>query len=246
MFEFLNNYKNEVDLTEITGGGKPNAIPRECFCTASFTTQKDIIEKDLENFIKNYNKIEKEISCSVTENENLNNQFIGNKNSQDLINFANEHKNGVLIYSDINPDFPITSNNFANIKLESGNLKIIISLRSSVKEYEQQKLTELFDLAHNYNLNTQIVSVAPFFERKKNSYLQNLCKDSYEKLFNTPAKLEDVHAGLEGGVFIGKNPNLDICVIAANIDNAHSPEERVEKQSIERVYLWVEDIIRNF
>ena len=246
MFEFLNNYKNEVDLTEITGGGKPNAIPRECFCTASFTTQKDIIEKDLKNFIKNYNKIEKEISCSVTENENLNNQFIGNKNSQNLIDFANNHKNGVLIYSDINPDFPITSNNFANIKLENGNLKIIISLRSSVKEYEQQKLTELFDLAKQYNLETQIVSVAPFFERKKNSYLQNLCKDSYEKLFNTPAKLEDVHAGLEGGVFIGKNPNLDICVIAANIDNAHSPEERVEKQSIERVYLWVEDIIRNF
>ena len=73
-----------------------------------------------------------------------------------------------------------------------------------------------------------------------------ICVENYNKLFNKKAQIEGVHAGLEGGVFAKKIKDVDICVIAPNIYDAHSPKERVSVSSINRVYTWLEKIVENF
>ena len=245
LFSFLKTI-DDAQLVSINGGGKSNAIARECFCCikTSYSTQQ--IEKSLNKFCNKYKNVEPEILGEVSQQAEDYVEVLSKNDTNSIINFINEHKNGVLIYSQENKNFPLTSNNFANISLNNGLLKIIISLRSSVIKYESEKIAELESLAKKYDLNFEITSRAPFFERKQNSYLQKLCCDTYNKLYSTPAEIKDVHAGLEGGVFISKKPTLDICVIAANIYDAHSPKERVEKDSVDRVYTWLENIVENF
>jgi len=245
LFKFLKTIK-DVQLVSITGGGKSNAIARECFCTIKTCVPATEVRKNLKEFCKKFNKVEPEIFSEVKSLTKKYNNVLTKTDSKKLISFVNKHKNGVLIYSPEKKNFPLTSNNFANIKLVDGELTIIISLRSSVIRYEAEKLEELEYLSKKYDLNFEITSRAPFFERRENSYLQKLCCETYGELYTTPAQLQDVHAGLEGGVFISKKPTLDICVIAANIYDAHSPKERVEKESINRTYKWLEKIVENF
>jgi len=240
LFTFLKSI-NDIQFVKISGGGKSNAIPRDCN-VVFFTNEK--IETKFKEYCMSYISVERylkyEISKIICQNA------LSNQDSLGIVNFVNEQKNGVLEYSQINKNFPNTSNNFANIQLDKNEFQAIISLRSSVKKQEK-KYTQAIELvAEKYNISHEITSTAPFFERKENSFLQNKCKNIYENLFGNTAKLEDVHAGLEGGVFSQKKPTIDICVIAPNIFDPHSPQERVSISSINRVYLWLQKILEEF
>ena len=247
LFKFLNKYKQNINFVSIIGGGKSNAIPRECVCEVIFNkVDTTSLQEELNTFCCNYLENEPNICGKIEPNTKFIPNVLSLKDSENLIDFVNNHNNGVLVWSDLNPNFPIVSNNFANIQLNKEKLEVIISLRSSVKKLESEHLSNLFSLAEKHGLSFDVLSTAPFFERKQNSYLQELCCKNYEKLFNEKAVLNDVHAGLEGGVFAGKRQNLDICVIAPNIYDAHSPKERVSKTSITKTYKWLESIVESF
>lgn len=247
LFKFLSSYKQNINFVSICGGGKSNAIARECVCEVIFNNiDTSSLQEDFTKFCNQFVDVEPNIFGKVEPNTKFIPNVLSLKDSQNIIDFVNNHTNGVLVWSDLNPNFPIVSNNFANIKLNENKLEIIISLRSSVKKLENEHLNNLLELAQKHSMSFDILSTAPFFERKQNSYLQELCCKNYEKLFNEKAVLNDVHAGLEGGVFAGKKQNIDICVIAPNIFDAHSPKERVSKPSIAKTYKWLESIVESF
>ena len=58
----------------------------------------------------------------------------------------------------------------------------------------------------------------------------------YERLFGTKAELKSIHAGLECGLLIEKIPDMDVASIGPQIENAHSPEEKVQISSVQRFY----------
>ncbi len=64
-------------------------------------------------------------------------------------------------------------------------------------------------------------------------------------MFSKNITLEDVHAGLEGGVFAREIKDLDICVLGVNLYDIHSVNEKVEIESMERVLSWLKETLRN-
>ena len=177
LFKFLKTIK-DCKLVSIAGGGKSNAIARECFVTIQTTLSANEVRKNLKEFCNKFKNIEPEILSEVKTQPKKYVEVLSKTDTNKIINFVNKHKNGVLIYSQEKKNFPLTSNNFANIKLNKGELAIIISLRSSVIRFETEKLDELEALTQKYKLNFEITSRAPFFERRENSYLQKLCCES--------------------------------------------------------------------
>ena len=250
MGQFLSTLK-DLQILTLNGGNKSNAIPRECVAEiVTSEVSQQVLQDKFNKFTKEFLNIETNILGNV-ENLDLASSGIKvtaltKKESKNIIDFITSQQNGVLEFSSEDPTFPIVSNNFASIKLDNNLFEIIISLRSRVIKLEKLYLDKLETLANEHKLKQEIISTAPFFERKKDSYLQKLCVSTYKALYNTPALIEGVHAGLEGGVFANKNPNLDICVIAPNIYDAHSPQERVSISSIKRVYNWLERIVEEF
>lgn len=59
--------------------------------------------------------------------------------------------------------------------------------------------------------------------------------DIYKKLFSLPPKVEVIHAGLECGILKGKNEKLEIISIGPNIYSPHSPDERLEISSVDKI-----------
>ena len=71
-----------------------------------------------------------------------------------------------------------------------------------------------------------------------------MCK-VYKDTFNKEAVVEGVHAGLEGGLFIEKNPDMDIVSIGPNMHDIHTIKERIEIPSVERVELFLRNVIES-
>lgn len=247
--EILSKLKNKLRFVKIDAGNKSNAIPRDfnCIVLAQNLTKLDL-EICANNVLNNYKNIEQnakvEIKSHTKNKSSLNNYTLTIEQSNMLIDFISNFKNGVLTKNDQN--FVVTSNNLASINVDNGKVKIVVSLRSSNITQDKSFENKILNYFKGYNFDAKITSRAPFFERNKNSYLQPLCKSTYKQLFNKDATCEDIHAGLEGGVFAKKIPNLDICVIAPNIFDAHSPSEKVSISSIKRVYTWLENIVEKF
>src|SRR5690625_5717957 len=61
-------------------------------------------------------------------------------------------------------------------------------------------------------------------------------KPLYEEMFGESPKIIATHGGLECGIIGGHYPNMDMISFGPNITGPHSPDERVEIQSVQKVY----------
>jgi len=249
LFEILKPQVDNIQIKSVFGGGKSNAIPRDCSCTfltnnLDKTTVLNEIKK-IENRIKN-DEPEAEIEF-VDHNKKMNNSSsLSAIDTKRLINYINNFQNGVLVFDEEDKTFPVLSDNLAQIQVFNLKAEIILSARSSKEQLRQSRLQEIVHQASVHYFDFDMISSAPFFEKKKDSYLQKVLSKTYYELYNKNATITGVHGGLEGGVFDSRCADLDICVIAPNIYDLHSPKERVSLSSVDRVYKWLECIVESF
>ncbi|MFA5584390.1 MAG: hypothetical protein WDA09_09255, partial [Bacteriovoracaceae bacterium] len=81
----------------------------------------------------------------------------------------------------------------------------------------------------------------PSWKPVKENNLLTIATSCYEKLYNTPAKVTAIHAGLECGILRDKIGPIDAVSFGPTITGAHSPDERVNVSSVEKFwYLFIE------
>jgi dipeptidase D len=68
--------------------------------------------------------------------------------------------------------------------------------------------------------------------------VQSVSKKYFEKV-----EFYAIHAGLECGVILSKNPHLEAVSIGPNINYPHSTREEVEIDSIEKVLKLLEELL---
>ena len=64
-------------------------------------------------------------------------------------------------------------------------------------------------------------------------------REVYRDLFGKDAQVKAIHAGLECGLFLQKYPDLDMISFGPTIRGAHTPEERIEIESVERFWKFL-------
>ena len=231
--KIMGNILKSIDnynLVSISGGVKDNVIPSECVCIICTN-----LEINVDNFMCNdyphlkieVNKIDK---CA---------KVIKKSDSDKIIDFINNLQIEVLSYID---DFPQTSLNLATISTLNDTIEITISIRSSNVEDEKKWIKEVEKLTKG--MNFILGNSIPYFTYKEKSYIRELLVNKYYDLYGKEVIFEHVHAGLEGGVFCRKIKDADINVIAANLYNIHTPNEMAEIKSINRVYNWLVEILK--
>jgi dipeptidase D len=78
-----------------------------------------------------------------------------------------------------------------------------------------------------------------------NSRLLKISKQVFKDLFNKEPEIKAIHAGLECGILESKNPGMDIISFGPTITGAHSPEERVNIETVDRFYELLKGILKN-
>jgi dipeptidase D len=65
----------------------------------------------------------------------------------------------------------------------------------------------------------------------------------FERSLGSKPLIKAIHAGLECGLLIEKIPDMDAVSIGPEIQNAHSPEERVQVSSVDRFYTALKELL---
>lgn len=240
MGALLDNIAGDFTIGEFKSGNLDNVIPSEGIVKvygASLADLESAKEKTLEEFAGINGNLE------IVIEESKGNSY-SRKLSDRLLNIIRKVPTGVNSMIE-GSDTVESSNNLAYIKDEEGYIKSEISLRSS----NNDKLTELKEkitkILDDEGFKYEIGSEYPGWEYKEDSKLRPLAQEVYKEFEGKDFETIVIHAGLECGAIYEKYPNLDIISIGPNISGAHSPEEQVEIASVERVYDYLKELLKN-
>lgn len=233
----------DYEIYEINGGSKRNAIPREAFCILG-------LNENIENFIKNenkifsieYGKIDPELKIEISE-ENTNLMPFEDKSKEKVINLLYSIPHGVLKYSFEIEGLVETSTNFAIITTKENEIEIATSQRSSIESGLEWASNIIEGIGKISKAKIEKSKGYPGWKPELNSLLLKKVTETFEKTYGKKPEYKAIHAGLECGI-IGKHyEGMDMVSIGPQIENVHSPSERVNIASVERFYNFLKNIL---
>lgn len=234
----------QTRVASIDGGSVDNAIPRDAVARAVSAETVETLQKRANSFAaelaKEFDAPEdfKISVCGISKPDSL----WSNGFQAKLLNAVVTAPNGVIAFSE---EFNCvrTSSNLAAMHSSEGRLVIRTSQRSMVND-DRAALTERID-KHFSSIGgiAKKGAAYPGWKPRADSVLLKTALELKKKLTGADAKIQVTHAGLEAGIFCDKNPNLDIISFSPNSVDIHSPGERLEIASVERVHRFVRELL---
>ncbi len=128
-------------------------------------------------------------------------------------------------------------------------IKITTSQRSSVESRKN-------DMAGQVEAHFQLAGAEvthsdgyPGWAPDMNSPIMHISAEAYEELFGQKPAIKAIHAGLECGLFLSKNPDLDMVSIGPTMTGVHSPDEKLLIPTVEKFWkhlvLMLEKVARS-
>lgn len=248
---FLNKEaeKYPLYLSEIKGGNLHNAIPREAYAVGS------VPDKDKENIRVDLNVYAAEVEAEyavtepnmrfVLESETPAKTVIDKPVSDSFLKAMEGVFNGVYAMSQDIEGLVETSSNLAAIKMVQGKIQIDSSQRSSILSARKDVsdcLKATFELA---GATVDVGDGYPGWKPNTHSEILEVALATYRKLFGKEAKAKAIHAGLECGLFLEKNPSLDMISFGPTLRGVHSPDERMLIPTVDMFWCHLLEILKN-
>ncbi len=249
---FLFNLNKNADfrLFNLEGGSKHNAIPREFF--AQLMIKNEDMEK-LENAALTYKKIylnelgdiEPDLNITVEKLTATPDKVFTKSFTDNLMNLIYAIPHGVISMSRAVEGLVETSTNMAVIKMQDDELFILTSQRSSVMSARDDIADKVSAVLTLGGARAVQGNGYPAWQPNKDSALLKKCKDVHLKVVGKEAEVKAIHAGLECGIIGDKFEGMDMISFGPDILGAHSPEERVNIKSWERVWNFLLELLKN-
>ena len=251
MGRVLNNIANEVPfgIISLAGGLKNNAIPREC--NASILVPEEavalvetIISEQSEIFKKEFFASDADVQVTSVNAGVQEASILDFASLNQVLAYLRLVPNGVQHMSQAIPGLVETSLNLGIMELKVDVFVTDTSIRSSVgsrKEDLRDKLVNIIELVGG---EAEVVGDYPAWEYKAESKLREEIAASYKAVYGEDPVFTAIHAGLECGILSEKIEDLD-CVSfgPANYD-IHTPQERLNIESTERVWNFLVEYLR--
>lgn len=242
--------KYRINISNFTGGNLRNAIPREAFVTVTFNpADEEHILADItsyNNIVQDeYGTLEPDMKVAAMPAD-VPEVVIDSTTQHRLLSALSIVPHGVLGWSKEIPDLVETSSNLATIRLtEDNKIDVVTTQRSSsdeAKNYASMKAEASFDLA---GAKVTHSDGYPGWKPNMNSAILRLMIDSYRKLFGKVPQVKAIHAGLECGLILEKYKGIDMISFGPTIKGAHTPEERIEIETVQMFWDLLIDVLLN-
>ena len=243
----------EVSVTGLRGGHSGNEIhkniPSSIKIIGRFLAQNgcELISLD---FGERSNSIPANAVCKVvclnelTENELVKVKKIGEGEAGTLVNsgkilaFINSFAQGVRSYN-VELNMVNNSINLSTVKQKDGVVEFDFFGRAMSKEGLCELGFETKTLGDALGFDTTVRDRSANWNPSISDF-SHVVLDELKKL-KPEAKFSAVHAGLECGILVAKQPELEACSIGPNIHSPHSTSEHCEVASVE----MMEKVVRN-
>ena len=237
-------------LTDIQGGSKRNAIPREAEAVIMMNPDLDSDAREIINefsleAVLGFKGIDENIKITFEKKEipEVKKLSFRKAFAEKIFNAILAMPHGVLAMSKEIPGLVETSTNLATINIEGKEVRIGTSQRSSLENAKKEiarTVRAVFELS---GANVKVGDGYPGWQPKMDSKILKLSKKVFQNLFSSEPLVKAVHAGLECGILSDKYPGLEMISFGPTIEGAHSPDERVNIADVEKFYQLLKGIL---
>jgi dipeptidase D len=230
----------DLELAELRGGSKHNAIPREADAAlhvgaAAEPVLRAAVSRMTEAFSVELAGIDDGLSVELVDGAGYDAVLAGDDRDR-LLRLLAVLPHGVLAMSPDIPGLVETSSNVAAVGPDRDAILVVTSTRSSVAPSQAAVLGAIRAAGALAGADVEIHDGYPGWKPNMDSALLAVARGVYGELWGAPPEVTAVHAGLECGLLGEKVPGLDMISFGPQIEGAHSPDERVNVASVARFW----------
>ncbi|MCC4767368.1 beta-Ala-His dipeptidase [Methanosarcina sp. DH1] len=256
-----------VRLVLLNGGSVHNAIPSTA--EAFIVLHREKLEKADETIsylrhafkaeyaktdpglILNLEEISREIIFEVADDkapreEVSHVRVFSQETEEKLIKMILGLPHGVYRMSEVIQGLVETSNNLATVRTAGNKVMIVSSQRSSNNPRLAEISGKVEAVAKLAGAWVEHEPGYPAWEPDLKSELLLKCKQVYTKTFGKEPEIEVIHAGLECGIIGSAYEGMEMISFGPTIKDAHSPSERIFIPSIEKVWIFLENLFKTY
>ena len=230
-----------LNIINIEGGLKDNAIPRTC-------TAKIIINPNYTNLLQEtlseivpkinheYRVTDPDIMVKVKGYGSNDYVAMDDESTKNVINVLCTIPNGIQKMSHDIEGLVQTSLNLGILTTEADDVRMTFSTRSSVKSEKEELVDILNALMSFVGGRVEVKGDYPAWEYRTDSPLRDLMVEVFEEQYGRKPVIETIHAGVECGIFSEKLEDLDVISFGPNMEDIHTPKEKLNIESARRTW----------
>ncbi|WP_028400217.1 aminoacyl-histidine dipeptidase [Ectobacillus panaciterrae] len=230
-------------LSEINGGLKSNAIPREA--EAVLVVELQTTEK-LEKKIDEWNQVLKnELRAAdrgvyvKLEKAGPAEKVFSKETTEWIVQAIMLTPNGIQSMSMDIEGLVESSTNLGVITTTGSEVSFQNEIRSSVRSLKEQILNQVKVIAKTLGGKVEMKGDYPEWAYNPDSAIRELCKKVYQDKYGKEAEIIAIHAGIECGIFTEKMPGLDAISIGPDMYDVHTPNEHLSIPSTIRTWEYL-------
>ncbi len=228
------------------GGSKHNAIPRSS--TAKIAVAVADVSKfkaefqQTEKLIKDYyDEFEQGLEISLASCDPF--PVMESSLSKNIVSFLHQIPHGALKFSPQVEGLVETSNNVAIVKTLADQFVILCSSRSNLDSELSDFRLKLKIMAEQFGWTIAQDPAYPGWKPDPKSPFLHYVSSQFNAVLPKPVQVAAIHAGLECGVIGAKIPGIQMLSIGPDVENPHTPEERVNIASVKEMYTILKRIV---
>jgi len=235
-------------IAALEGGLKDNAIPRQA--KAEIVVSAGEIETlkryaaEIEQILQNEYKVsEPNLFVALTASKEKTYDILDETSMKNILFYLRNVPNGICHMSMNMKGLVETSLNAGVMKLGKTNFTMTSSVRSSLESRKKELSEKLTALAGFLGGTAEVGGSYPAWEYCADSNLREIVSGTYQKMFGKEPVFEAIHAGLECGIFYENIKDLDAVSFGPDNFDIHTPKERLNIASAERVYQFLVELL---
>lgn len=239
-------------LVSMNGGGKPNAIARECEAVVAASDPSALVKAfksfgaDLKEEFHYTDPGLKCVAAEIVPGKPV--KPLSDASGKRLVRALFACPHGVQAMSQDIPGLVQTSTNLASIRLSDRSCVAVIvtSQRSSATSERRAMAARVRANFEAAGALVRHMYEYPGWNPDMNSHVLARTVEAYRKLFHTEPEVKAIHAGLECGLFLQKFPGLDMISFGPTLRGVHAPGEKMELASLDKFVALLDEVVRNY
>ncbi|MDO7713182.1 MAG: aminoacyl-histidine dipeptidase [Schleiferiaceae bacterium] len=238
--------QTDMRLVSMHGGNLRNVIPRSCEATfavptANLDAMKEALSMAQKEINQEYRRTDPDMQWLMRDAEAE--EVMQPSEQADVLKAIHGIPVGILRMSPEIEGLVQTSNNLSALKIAGDQAQILCLTRSASETEKVHAADRIASVAQLGGFSTELAGDYPGWEPAGDSNLTEMMKSIYVKSFNREPEVSACHAGLECGIIGESCPGMKMISFGPNIRGAHSPDERVEIVSVQKVWDFFLDVI---
>ncbi|MCI0453335.1 MAG: aminoacyl-histidine dipeptidase [Candidatus Latescibacteria bacterium] len=235
-------------LAAIEGGSAHNAIPREAFATVALDAAgadafAKAVREEAAAIAGELGAADPELTVTVSPTEEKKRRVLDASSQRRVMAALLALPHGVAAMSLDVPGLVETSNNLAAVHTDEDAIRVLVSVRSSIKSALVALRDRVRAIAELAGGTVDENEAYPGWKPNLKSEVLAATQRVHERALGEKAELKAVHAGLECGVLGEMLPGMDMVSIGPWIESPHSPSERVNIPSVATYWKFLKALV---